>query len=290
MSQVNFVAEMRAIMDRCRKECLGANERLLWIALFWLANDRARENESNAWDWPDDFFPVNNAELCIHCPLEKRKVLEARNRLKQLGVIDFKPGKNNMDAPRFKMFYQSSMQRCNNAPLERTATVPAFVPHTVTATVPDAVPINVNPKDIYITNKHNDNDNQGAVADAIRKDHDEIFALWESCGWTLNARHIEILVAHYSTYGKEKLLDAIRQTSDASAKQPIKYLQAVLEAKPRTSGSRGYSNQRDYSNDTSDMDRMMGITHEHGFPERVYHDETDEIIKRMMEMDEEGKV
>ena len=93
MSQINFVAEFRAIMETCRRDSVSGRTRLLWIALFYLANDRAREDEqTGAWEWPDEFFPVNNAELATHCPLEKRALLEARNRLKQMGVIDFKPG------------------------------------------------------------------------------------------------------------------------------------------------------------------------------------------------------
>ena len=91
MSQINFVAEFRAIMETCRRDSVPGRTRLLWIALFYLANDRALEDEqTGAWEWPDEFFPVNNAELATHCPLEKRALLEARNRLKQMGVIDFK--------------------------------------------------------------------------------------------------------------------------------------------------------------------------------------------------------
>ena len=128
MSQINFVDEFRSIMETCRRESLPAKPRLLWIALFYLANDRARKDQqTGTWEWPDDFFPVNNAELAIHCPLEKRAMLEARNRLKQLGVIDFRSGDNANRPAKYLIRYQTFCQRCKNVPQD----VPQGVPHYI---------------------------------------------------------------------------------------------------------------------------------------------------------------
>ena len=145
MSQINFVAEFRAIMETCRRDSVPGRTRLLWIALFYLANDRAQEDEqTGAWEWPDDFFPVNNAELATHCPLEKRAMLEARNRLKQMGVIDFKAGDNAMKPAKYRVKYLSVCQRYKNAPQEVPQQVPQEVPQQVPQSAPQGVPCYIN--------------------------------------------------------------------------------------------------------------------------------------------------
>lgn len=145
MSQINFVAEFRAIMETCRRDSVPGRTRLLWIALFYLANDRAQEDEqTGAWEWPDDFFPVNNAELATHCPLEKRAMLEARNRLKQMGVIDFKAGDNAMKPAKYRVKYLSVCQRYKNAPQEVPQQVPQEVPQQAPQSAPQGVPCYIN--------------------------------------------------------------------------------------------------------------------------------------------------
>ena len=158
MSEINFVAEFRAIMDTCRKESIPARARLLWIALFYLANDRAQENEqTGTWEWPDDFFTVNNAELVTHCPLEKRAMLEARNRLKQIGVIDFRAGDNASKPAKYRLKYLSGGQWCKNVPQHVPQGVPQYTPQHVPQHVPQGVPyyININTdSDINETDTH----------------------------------------------------------------------------------------------------------------------------------------
>ena len=150
MSQINFVAEFRAIMEACRRDSVPGRTRLLWIALFYLANDRAREDEqTGAWEWPDDFFPVNNAELATHCPLEKRAILEARNRLKQMGVIDFKAGDNALKPAKYRFRYLTCDQWCKNAPQHAPQEVPQHAPQGA----PNYININ---RDIRVNPKEND--------------------------------------------------------------------------------------------------------------------------------------
>lgn len=141
MSQINFVSEFRAITDTCRRECIPGRARLLWIALFTLANDRAKiSDDGDTWEWPDDFFPVSNSELEANCPLEKRAMLEARNRLKQLGVIDFRAGESQHKPAKYKLIYQTSGWRYKNVP----PNVPPQVPPQVPRTAPQDVPFYIN--------------------------------------------------------------------------------------------------------------------------------------------------
>ena len=45
MSKVNFVSEFNLFMRYARDSSLSLRERMLWIALFYIANDRATVNE-----------------------------------------------------------------------------------------------------------------------------------------------------------------------------------------------------------------------------------------------------
>ena len=178
MSQINFVAEFRAIMETCRRDSVPGRTRLLWIALFYLANDRAREDEqTGAWEWPDDFFPVNNAELATHCPLEKRAMLEARNRLKQMGVIDFKAGDNAMKPAKYRIKYLSVCQRYKNAPQGAPQGVPQQVQQQVPQSAPQGVPcyININ-RDTGINpgGRDEDDDDDDVICAGAREEDDPI--------------------------------------------------------------------------------------------------------------------
>ena len=84
MSKVNFVSEFIAIMRYARDYSLTLRERMLWIALFYAANDRAVYNEhAQEYDWPDGFFQVSNGELNLYSSLDKRAVETLRTALQQ---------------------------------------------------------------------------------------------------------------------------------------------------------------------------------------------------------------
>ena len=150
MCQINYVSENLAIMDYCCKRCVSGSATLLWLALFRAANDRQEWNdELETYDWPDDFFMVDNRELTLFCKLEKRAMLEARNQLKQMGVIDFKPGENHHRPARYKINYLTGGgKRCKIAPVNAPVTVPVNVPVSVPVTVPADVPFYTKNKSI----------------------------------------------------------------------------------------------------------------------------------------------
>lgn len=96
------------LMRYAKNNGLSARERLLWIALFTIANDRATYNEqTKEYDWPEDFIPVPNGELTLQSTLDKRGIETVRNTLKQRGLIDFIPGMKNKRMPMYKMLYLS---------------------------------------------------------------------------------------------------------------------------------------------------------------------------------------
>lgn len=108
MCSINFVREFGLMMEEARKEYLGCRERMLWIALFYIANDRAKYNpQTQTYDWPTGFFQISHQELDLYCKLNKKAVLELRNHLKQKGYIDFAKGERNAEKPMYKLNYLS---------------------------------------------------------------------------------------------------------------------------------------------------------------------------------------
>lgn len=108
MSKVNFVSEFNMFMRYARDNSLSLRERMLWIALFYVANDRATYNEQTGdYDWPDGFIQVSNNELNLYCCLDKRSIVTLRNTLKQRGLIDFREGKKNKRSPAYQLNYLS---------------------------------------------------------------------------------------------------------------------------------------------------------------------------------------
>ena len=135
MSKVNFVSEFNAIMRYARDNCLPLRERMLWIALFYVANDRAIYNEqTQEYDWPDSYIQVSNGELGLYCCLDKRGIETMRNTLKQRGILDFRPGLKNKRNPAYKLNYLTV--GCKIVPNDEPNSVPSDIPNVEPNHVP----------------------------------------------------------------------------------------------------------------------------------------------------------
>lgn len=140
MSRVNFLDEFRSIMRYASQNGLSMRERMFWIALFYIANDRAVYNKNaGIYEWPDGYFPVSNSELNLYGCLDKRGVDSIRNQLKQRGILEFTKGMRNSKNPMYKLNYLSPHVGCKNVPND----VPNNVPNNVPNDAPNSVPNNV---------------------------------------------------------------------------------------------------------------------------------------------------
>jgi len=109
MSKVNFVGEFRAFMEFAKENKVYSRERVLWMALFMIANGKAEmDMQTGEHEWPDDFFFVSNSELIFNTGMDKKGIEEARNRLKQRGLIDFVAGERRKCDPKYKLVYFTS--------------------------------------------------------------------------------------------------------------------------------------------------------------------------------------
>lgn len=141
MTQVNFVDEFRSIMRYASQNSLSLRERSFWIALFYIANDRAVYNENaRTYDWPDGFFPVSNNELNLHSCLDKRGIDTVRNQLKQRGILDFTKGFKNVRNPAYKLNYLSPRAGYKIVPNDAPNNDPKNEPNNAPNDVPNDGP------------------------------------------------------------------------------------------------------------------------------------------------------
>ena len=103
MSQINFVEQFNLFMQFAKRNKLSSYERMFYLALFYCANDLARTAENH--EWPDDYFPVSNAELTSWSAFDERAIRNTRNTLKQKGLLDFRKGDGKKADPMYKIHY-----------------------------------------------------------------------------------------------------------------------------------------------------------------------------------------
>ena len=158
---VNFVQQMLWFMEFAKTKKLSAYDRIFWVALFCSANKMAMLSPEQ--EWPADYFPVGNHEFTALSGLEERNIRNIRNRLKQMGLLDFRKGNGKAADPEYRIHYMRVIgcrivpdaggNGCKNVPdTERNGykNVPDPVPDlsamggngykNVPDTVPDRVP------------------------------------------------------------------------------------------------------------------------------------------------------
>jgi len=141
MSKVNFVGEFRAFMEFAKENKVYSRERVLWMALFMIANGKAEmDMQTGEHEWPDDFFFVSNSELIFNTGMDKKGIEEARNRLKQRGLIDFVAGERRKCDPKYKLVYFTSPK----APQHLSNGSPKAPQHLSNGSPSNDVNININ--------------------------------------------------------------------------------------------------------------------------------------------------
>lgn len=206
MCRVNFLKEFNLIMRYSKQYGLSLRERMLWIALLYIANDRAVYDEQiGAYDWPDDYFPVSNGELELESTLDKRAISTVRNSLKQRGLVDFRPGMKNVRVPEYRLIYRSLNVGCKIVPNDVPNMSPRVYPtnpQECTQHVPNSVPnepplykLNINKERIDYQKKLGIDDAYRVNERARNKTAQLICDEMISLGWAKAADGLQEIVA-----------------------------------------------------------------------------------------------
>ena len=85
---MNYIAEIKAFYDLVQMKQLSTGQIALWHALMHI-------NNKCAWA---EWFTAPNLTLQLHTGLSRQGIINSRNTLKQLGLIDFKTQGTNSTA------------------------------------------------------------------------------------------------------------------------------------------------------------------------------------------------
>ena len=69
---------------------------------FFLIQESSSRGEGSDWENP---FECSNKLICAGITISEDAITDARNRLKQLGLIDFTPGERNRKSPVYEILY-----------------------------------------------------------------------------------------------------------------------------------------------------------------------------------------
>lgn len=101
--QINYIQQINLFFEFARRNRLTPYDRILWLGLLHCANRMAMSAVNR--EWVEDFFQVSNNELEDWAGLEERAIRNSRNRLKQIGLLDFVKGDGKRSDPLYKINY-----------------------------------------------------------------------------------------------------------------------------------------------------------------------------------------
>lgn len=101
--QINYIQQINLFFEFARRNRLTPYDRILWLGLLHCANRMAMSAANR--EWVEDFFQVGNNELEDWAGLEERAIRNSRNRLKQIGLLDFVKGDGKRSDPLYKINY-----------------------------------------------------------------------------------------------------------------------------------------------------------------------------------------
>ena len=100
MPIINLLREQNRFMEYAVDKGLKPNDIALWYALMHIINRYADGNK-----WPDEFISIPNARVLMYSRMTFDTMAKSRGRLKQKGLIDYRCGNRNKEAPVYRMIY-----------------------------------------------------------------------------------------------------------------------------------------------------------------------------------------
>lgn len=100
MPIVNLLREQNRFMEYAVDKGLKPNDIALWYGLMHIINRHADGNV-----WPDEFISIPNARVLMYSRMTFDTMAKSRNKLIQIGLLEYKCGNRNKEAPMYRMIY-----------------------------------------------------------------------------------------------------------------------------------------------------------------------------------------
>lgn len=238
---VNYVREINAFHRFANDNYLSSGERLLWFGLM----DYINLHFASGPQWPGEFISIPNKGLLSHVPFGEDALFEARNRLKQRGLIEYIPGKKNKEAPQYRMryfaeklstSYQQTYPQSEEGYPEKTCKVTGNTGGNLGGKVAGKdggsvgdINLNVNPNG----NPYEDDDEEAAEESARETARRTVEATFrEHFGRSATIAEANRIAVVATQMGMESgvVREAVREAAENGAKNPAMYALAILKS------------------------------------------------------------
>lgn len=211
---MNYMAEIKAFYDLVQVKQLSTGQIALWHALMHI-------NNKCAWiEW----FTVPNLTLELHTGLSRKGIYNARNTLKQYGIIDFK--NNGTKATSYKMIsLLNNTQVSTQRNTQDKSTLQHFTQDTTQGTTQDTTQATT--QDSATLNKL-DKTRQIVDVDNPQTPFQETVELFKKAGMgEINQTIAEVLGEIANNYPLELIQEAFKRAGIKNATS-IRYVEKIL--------------------------------------------------------------
>ena len=96
---MNYIELMNQFWLARRGKRITSTQADLYFCLLQESNERKWENP----------FAFSNVQICARIGISEPTLIDARSKLKQIGLIDFEPGERKLSSPRYKILYLNNL-------------------------------------------------------------------------------------------------------------------------------------------------------------------------------------
>lgn len=220
---MNYIREINAFYDLVQVKQLSTGQIALWHALMHI---------NNKCSWAE-WFTVPNLTLQLISGLSRKGIYNARNTLKQHGLIDFKS--NGTKAASYKIIpltnnTQASTQNSTQDKItmqnNTQDTTQDTTQNTTQGTTQDSTTLNkLNKTKLNETNSSSNN--TAAEDEKFDEEFRELARLYQSCGFRVNGRTAEWLLDLKERFGFEWVKNAILQADKQDVRNKA-YVEKIL--------------------------------------------------------------
>ena len=104
---VFYIRERNAFYSWLTLNHISPTAQALWNALFTIYN---------AQGWPDEWLEVPESLLCSYMHVGKQALYDARNQLKNKGLLDFQKGNRNKQAVKYRPIWLTPQDEADETP------------------------------------------------------------------------------------------------------------------------------------------------------------------------------
>ena len=234
---MNYIREINAFYDLVQVKQLSTGQIALWHALMHI---------NNKCSWAE-WFTVPNLTLQLISGLSRKGIYNARNTLKQHGLIDFKS--NGTKATSYKIIpltnnTQASTQNSTqdkitmqNITQDTTqGNTQGTTQGTTQDTTQDSATLNKLNK-TKLNETKNTSNTITKVGEGFDKKFSELTQLYQKCGFMVSGTTADWLIELKNMYGFEWVKNALLE-AERQGKRSRKYVEGILQNWERSGGMR----------------------------------------------------